>query len=231
MKFIIVDDSEYYRKQLTAQVNAINGYEVVAAAQSGAEMLELIPSVKPAVVLADINLPDMNVMDAAKSIIQKHPKIHFLCITQSNICKWIFEMQQIGIKGYLYKTCAPGNIEKAVSAALLNQFYVDEEIMGALVQEVEKFAYGIDLGESDSLYQPAESLMQKGDEYNKDLITKRELVILSGTRNGLKVSVIAGQLGLCGRSISFIKEGLREKLNVRSNPELVPEAIKNGLIT
>jgi DNA-binding NarL/FixJ family response regulator len=69
------------------------------------------------------------------------------------------------------------------------------------------------------------------DFQNGDVVfTERELFMLSATRSGTKVTEIARQLGITTRTVSLIKESLRDKLGVKSNPELVPQAMKNGLI-
>ena len=76
------------------------------------------------------------------------------------------------------------------------------------------------------------NLSQKVNQFQHGgvVFTERELFILSATRSGIKVTEIARHLGITTRTISLIKESLRDKLEVKSNPELVLEAMKNGLI-
>jgi DNA-binding NarL/FixJ family response regulator len=79
---LVVDDQAPFRSAAKAVLRRMEGFELVAEAVSGTEAIELVERLHPALVLMDINMPEMNGIEATRRITAAHPDVVvFLCST------------------------------------------------------------------------------------------------------------------------------------------------------
>lgn len=79
---LIVDDQAPFRMAARAVLRRAEDFELVGEAASGAEAIELVDTLHPSLVLMDINMPEMNGVEATRRIVAEHPEtVVFLCST------------------------------------------------------------------------------------------------------------------------------------------------------
>jgi DNA-binding NarL/FixJ family response regulator len=79
---LVVDDQAPFRMAAKAVVRRLGGFELVGEATSGTEAVALTDELRPALVLMDINMPEMNGIEATKQILAAHPEVVvILCST------------------------------------------------------------------------------------------------------------------------------------------------------
>jgi two-component system, NarL family, invasion response regulator UvrY len=84
LSVLIVDDQAPFRSAARAVLRRTQGFELVGEAVSGAEAISLADALQPALVLMDINMPEMSGIEATRRIIADHPDtVVFLCSTYS----------------------------------------------------------------------------------------------------------------------------------------------------
>lgn len=82
LSVLIVDDHAPFRSAARAVVRRMDGFELVGEASSGPEAIDLADALEPALVLMDMNMPDMNGIEAARRIVSTHPDVMvILCST------------------------------------------------------------------------------------------------------------------------------------------------------
>jgi two-component system, NarL family, invasion response regulator UvrY len=78
----VVDDQAPFRLAAKAVLRRLDCFELAGEASSGPEAIELVDALRPALVLMDINMPEMNGIEATRRILSAHPEVVvFLCST------------------------------------------------------------------------------------------------------------------------------------------------------
>jgi len=79
---LVVDDQAPFRSAARAVLRRLEGFEFVGEASSGPEAIELVDRLRPALVLMDINMPEMSGIEATRQIVTAHPEVVvILCST------------------------------------------------------------------------------------------------------------------------------------------------------
>ncbi len=79
---VVVDDQAPFRLAAKAVLRRLACFELAGEASSGPEAIELVDALRPALVLMDINMPDMSGIEATRRIVSAHPEVVvFLCST------------------------------------------------------------------------------------------------------------------------------------------------------
>jgi DNA-binding NarL/FixJ family response regulator len=103
LSVLIVDDQAPFRSAARAVLRRTQGFELVGEAVSGGEAITLTDSLQPALVLMDINMPEMSGIEATRRIIADHPDtVVFLCSTYSGD-DLPAEASSSGARAYVHK--------------------------------------------------------------------------------------------------------------------------------
>jgi two-component system, NarL family, invasion response regulator UvrY len=100
---LVVDDQAPFRAAARAVLRRADGFELVGEASSGAEAIALADELHPALVLMDINMPEMNGIEATRRIVAAHPDVVvFLCSTY-DLADLPRSATESGASGYINK--------------------------------------------------------------------------------------------------------------------------------
>jgi two-component system, NarL family, invasion response regulator UvrY len=100
---LVVDDQAPFRSAAKAVLRRLDGFELAGEASSGPEAIELAGQLRPALVLMDINMPEMSGIEATRRIVAAHPEVVvFLCSTY-DAADLPAAAASSGAAGYLHK--------------------------------------------------------------------------------------------------------------------------------
>lgn len=206
---LIADDHPVFRFGMRALLEAEEGFEVAGEAQTGAEALTLTAELKPAVVLMDINMPDMNGIEATREIASQGSDTAVLILTMFDD-DTVFSAMRAGARGYLLKG-AEGEetlnaIRMVAGGGVIFSPGIAERMMGY-------FAAG----------PPAEMIEPFPD------LTPREREILELIAAGYTNNAIAEKLVLSPKTIRNQASIIFSKLQVASRVEAILKARDAGL--
>ena len=203
----IADDHSIVREGLVALLAAQPDIRVVGTATNGREALAAVLRSKPAVVIMDIAMPEMNGIEAARQICAALPQTQIVMLSMHAGGEHVFQALAAGARGYLLKESAAREIVEAVRAVQLGRRYLSAKVAEAL----------------------AERVGQRGAVSPLESLSARERQILKLVADGYSSARIAENLHLSPKTVDTYRSRLMEKLNLSDIASLVKFAIQHGL--
>lgn len=177
IKVIIVDDSDFVRDGMRIILSVDEEFEVLGCAKNGIEAVELAKSQKADVILMDIQMPQMDGIEATKQIVADNLG-RVLILTTFDDYDLVKQAIQNGAKGYLIKNHTPEQLKQMIKSIYNGAGVMDENILERLAKESSSTA---------------------SEGFVEDGLTARELDIIKAVAEGLSNKEIANKL--------FISEG------------------------
>lgn len=134
---IIVDDHLIFRQGLKAIINFENIGSVIGEASSGEEFIELLTVLKPDLVLMDIDLPNMNGIEATIKALEIKPDLKIIAFTVFAEEEYYKKMFDIGAKGFILKSVGFYELENAIAFVMNGGRYFSSLFQKAINNEKE----------------------------------------------------------------------------------------------
>ena len=115
-RILIVDDHQLFRDGLKALLLSAQDTEIVGEATTGEEAVRMAAEHKPEVVLMDIQMPDMNGIEATRHIMEANPQTKILMLTMFDDDNSVFAAMRAGARGYVLKGAKHGEMLRAIQA-------------------------------------------------------------------------------------------------------------------
>jgi two-component system, NarL family, invasion response regulator UvrY len=209
----LVDDHSLLRNGLAQLVQSL-GYCVVFEADNGKEFIEQLNRYEvPQLVLLDINMPEMDGYQTAQWLKENHPDVHVLALSMYDNENSIIKMLKCGAKGYILKDSDPQELKTAIDHILTKGYYYSDLVSGKLIHAINKIE---DEG---------------SNTHTLNNLNERETDFLKYACTELTYKEIAEKMFVSPRTIDGYRDGLFEKLNIKTRVGLVMYAIKNGIVT
>lgn len=201
---ILVDDHKLFRNGLRFIIEEIEGIEVVAEASNGREFLEIIKDYKPDLVLLDINMPELDGIEAAKRAINMYSDLKILVLTMFGEEEYYNSMIEIGVKGFLLKDADNIELQNAIKRVLEGQTYFSQELLLKIIRNKDSEA-------------PVK-------------LSAREKEVLKLICQGNSNHEISEKLFISQRTVERHRASLLAKTDSPNSISLVIYAIKNKLV-
>jgi DNA-binding NarL/FixJ family response regulator len=181
-------------------------FDVVGIVSDGRELLRAARELSPDVVVVDIGMPLLNGLDAGEQLKATNPNIRIVYLTQHREPRFAVEAFRRGASGFLLKDSAVSELTVAIREAVRGRQYT-----------------------SPSLEQLATGEL-RGQPSTERELSSREREVLQLLGEGKSMKEVGAVLDISPRTVEFHKYRIMEHLGVRTNAELVQQAIKLGLI-
>ena len=210
---VLTDDHVLLRNGLAALVKNL-GHHVLFEADNGKDFISKLDIKSlPDVVLLDINMPEMGGYDTAQWIKENHPDIKVLALSMYDNENAIIRMLKCGAKGYILKDSEPAELKAAIEDLISKGYYYSDLVSGKLIHAINKIE---DEGSS------VNTLVNLND---------RETDFLKYACTEMTYKEIADKMFVSPRTIDGYRDGLFEKLHVKTRVGLVMYAIKSGIVS
>ena len=113
-KLIIVDDNQTFRQSLVLLITIENIANVIGKASNGVEFMDLLSYHRPDLVLMDIDMPEMDGIEATQRALELIPDLKIIVFSMYGSEEYYTKMIELGVKGYILKSCHINEFEKAI---------------------------------------------------------------------------------------------------------------------
>ncbi len=205
----IVDDNKDIRAALEQIITMSEGYKLLAGIENAEDALELLPLLKPEVVLMDINLGEgENGIDCVRKLKVDHPEMLFMMCTVYEDDEKIFEALQAGASGYILKKTTPQKLVEAIQELREGGAPMSSQIARKVVAAFQNFKQPV-----------TEPVPVKNASLN--VLSNREKEILEHLAKGLLYKEIAGYLFISQETVRKHVYHIYEKLHVHNKVEAI----------
>lgn len=205
---LLTDDHELVRTGIRRLLEDSKQVEIVGEADCGEDSLQLAQSLKPDVILMDVNMPGIGGVEACRRILQRNPKQKIIVLTVHNEHTFPKRLLEIGAKGYLTKDCGVDEMIKAIKQVNSGGSYIASSIAQQL----------------------ALSLLPGNDVNPIDRLSRREFQVMLMISQGLTNVEISDKLCLSPKTISTYRLRVLEKLNAHNEVDLIKIAVEQGMV-
>jgi DNA-binding NarL/FixJ family response regulator len=185
-------------------------YDVVATVGDGRALVRVATDLKPQAIIIDIGMPLLNGLDAGCQVKEILRSVELVFLTMNGDPALAAEAIRRGASGYLLKTCAASELIVAIREVLKGMLYLSPAIAKETV---------------DFLLRQNKEFIDEGQR-----LTERQREVLQLLTEGKSAKEVAYELKMSVDTVCFHKYRIKEKLNVKSNAELVQYAVRNHLI-
>lgn len=207
---IIVDDHMIFRQGLKSLLTIENIANVIGEASNGTVFIELLSHLKPDLVLMDIDMPQMNGMEATRKALELMPNLKIIAFTMFSDEEYYYKMIELGVKGFILKSSGINELEKAIQEVMMGESYFSIELLRKII---------INFGHK---------IINKSPK-NAGL-TVREMEVLQQICLGLSNDEMAQKLFISVKTIKSHRSNLLEKTNCKNTPALILYAVKNKIV-
>lgn len=206
---MISDDHMLMREGIRQLLEFDGSIKVVAEAANGVECLEKVVSVKPDVLLLDINMPKKNGIEVLEEIKKNKIETKVLILTVHNEVEYLIRAVDIGVEGYILKDSESAELKSAIYHIIDGESYIQPSLIPALNSRL---------------------VNRDSDKAKIDSLTNREREVLVHVANGMFNKEIAQNLNISERTVKNHISNIFKKINVNDRTQAAVFAIKNNLI-
>lgn len=209
IRLLIADDHQMFVDGLKSLLEDEKELCVVGEAKNGLEVLEFCDREPVDIVIMDINMPQMDGIQASKELSKKHPPIKILGLSMYNDRDYIADILKAGALGYVLKNTGKESLLNAISSLQSGSTYLSEEVSKTLLTSFIK---------------------NNQEEHVVEKLSDRELEVLECIASGLTTHEIGEKLFISKNTVETHRKNLLYKLKARNTAELVNNAYKQRLI-
>ena len=208
LRVLVVDDHVFYRQGIKTLLGARSDVvELVGEAATGEEAVELIPSVRPDVVLMDLKMPGMGGIAATQKVTAGHPEVAVLVLTMSEDDS-VLPALRAGARGYLLKDATVDELVRGIQSVAQGTTVLGPQAASRVQAHI--------------LRPPSRPELPFPD------LTSREHDLLAELVQGRTNEEIAHRLGLTGKTVRNYVSNILFKLHARDRTHLVVIAREAG---
>jgi DNA-binding NarL/FixJ family response regulator len=204
IQVILADDHELVRAGIRALLTSMKGVQVIAEVRDGAELLKVLESVHPDLVITDITMPGMDGITAVRQIRALYPDLRVIMLTMNDSAESIKRAVASGASGYVRKDAPDFELEMAVRSVMSTGSY---------------FGQGV-----------AQRLLEPSEPGVESLLTERQIEILVMLATGKSSKEIAYDLGLSSKTVDVHRARIMERLDLDDVASLTLYAVRKGLV-
>lgn len=221
VRVVLIDDHKLFREGVKRILEFEPSFDVVAEGEDGSEAAKLVKENKPDVVLMDINMPNINGVQATADLVRYFPDTKVIILSIHDDESYVTHALKTGAQGYLLKEMDSDSLIEAIKVVSEGGSYLHPRVTHNLVLEYRRLAK-----------ESASFIVDKGIEYKQPLhiLTKRECQVLQLLADGKSNRAVAETLYISEKTVKNHVSNILQKMNVNDRTQAVVSAIKKGWV-
>jgi two-component system, NarL family, response regulator NreC len=212
IQILVADDHAVLRTGLRMLLDSQPDMRVMGEADNGSQVLHLIETMQPDVILLDLAMPGLGGLEALPQLRKHAPTARILVLTMHDDESYLRQALRDGAAGYVLKRAADTELLSAIRAVMRGEVYVHPSLTRALLDDI--------------LPEPNDTSSEPWDT-----LSDREREVLLRVARGFTSAKIAEQLNLSPKTVDTYRARGMDKLGLRSRASLVQYALSRGLLT
>lgn len=213
IKVLVVDDHSIVKEGLCEILKREDDIEVIGTGSDGKEAIDLVKTLKPRVILLDIDMPVMDGVAATRKIKEKFPEVEIIMLSMYDDEKNIFEAIKAGATGYILKNVPREVLLKSIRLASEGESLIDPSVARKLI---DKFVY--------MSKENGKKAIEK-----ECILSKRELEVLKLVSDGNSNIEVSKKLFISDKTVKAHMRSIFKKLKVSDRTQAVAQAMRMGL--
>lgn len=209
IKVMIADDHVLMREGVRQLLEYDGTIKVISEAADGVECLKNLETVRPDILLLDINMPNKNGLGVLEEIKSSNTDIKILILTVHNEIEYLLKAVDIGVDGYILKDSESSELKKAINYIYNGENYIQPSLIPILNSRL---------------------MYRNTDKEKIGSLTKRELEVLIQVAYGMFNKEIANTLSISERTVKNHISNIFKKIDVNDRTQAAIFAIKNNLV-
>jgi DNA-binding NarL/FixJ family response regulator len=214
IRVIIADDHVLYRAGVKTALSAKKDIKVIAEADNGMHLLNMIGAIEADVVLLDIQMPIMDGIATLPELKKKAPHLKVIMLTMMDDQSMITKLMELGANSYLTKTSDSEIIYQAIKTCHEQEYYFNQLTNQALLSNLKQ-----------RNFPGPQKLMQMEAQ-----LTEKEITILRLMCEEKSTKEIADIVELSPRTVEAIRDKLKVKTGAKTTAGLIMYAVKNNIL-
>jgi len=212
IKIILADDHRIFRDGIKSLLSENERINIISEASNGDELLVLLKSLKPDIIIADITMPGLSGIEITKQIKMLYPEIHVMILSMHTNEEFVLNAINAGARSYLPKDTSKEELMEAVNVLYEGGEYYSKSISDNFLKSFIK-------------KQKVDQSLKENDD-----LTQREIEILKLAASGISNKDIADKLFISIKTVDAHKNHIMVKLKLKNTAEMVLYAVKNKII-
>ncbi|WP_337969716.1 response regulator transcription factor [Virgibacillus salexigens] len=221
ISIVLIDDHKLFREGVKRILDFEPSFEVVAEGDDGTVAAKLVKENNPDVVLMDINMPNMNGVQATSDLVRYFPNTNVIILSIHDDESYVTHALKTGAQGYLLKEMDSDTLIDAIKVVSDGGSYLHPKVTHNLVMEYRRLAK-----------ENSSNISENGIEYRKPLhlLTKRECQVLQLLADGKSNRAVAETLYISEKTVKNHVSNILQKMNVNDRTQAVVSAIRKGWV-
>ncbi len=214
IKVIIADDHVLYRAGVKTALSTKKDIKIVAEADNGNHLLNMLKMIPVDVILLDIQMPLMDGITALPEIKKMYPHIKVIMLTMMDDHSMITKLMELGANSYLTKTSDSEVIYDAIKTCYEQEYYFNSLTNKALLTNLKQ----------RNVVTPQKLMQQEAH------LSDKEMLILKLMCEEKSTKEIADLVDLSPRTVEAIRDKLKVKTGAKTTAGLIMYAVKHKIL-
>jgi two-component system, NarL family, response regulator DegU len=210
IRVLLADDHRMLREGLHRSLSE-EGFDIVGEAENGEEAIRLAAELRPEVVLMDVSMPEVDGVEATRTIRQQPNAPQVIMLTMHADKEVLADALRAGASGYLVKDCSTDEVAEAVRMAVQGDTALSPQLAATMLDEVRR----LDVPDTSD---------------DERVVTKREEEVLQLIADGCSTPEVAEQLYISQKTVKNHLASIYQKLDARDRTQAVLQAVRMGIV-